>query len=1179
MAMKDYTKHDGWTVSLYTDKGQNNMRDGSYEYLSWSPYDRIQIHITDDFEKFIFPVDETKWCGVKQQLHLIPYYYIISGQKEVDAVEWTCIVGNEYLVKRNDSTSYYGLQCIVTGRLNYDILKRIVRDALNHEKQDILKAITNNLSQYGYDSNLKFDCISFTTLGSEDFAFMLFADRIETLSELLQIIRQQTIYPKCKNNKENHLFSDICSVIGFNRVNYNYKPTIDAIVKINAKSITAKGKIFKKIKDKSEVVCEPFDILQGINSFEIQFRPKDLTLWHKPTNNSLNENILNGDSKCYKDFISSSRTFWQSEHINVANQNYIKVRAHTFSAIECKDEDKKSTETSIHETQKNNNKNPVFDFILSEYDRMINFSRCVEWKKILEEQRACLRAFDSYYYDTDNEKREFAGGMQAILTHINQACTPIYEVPYHNHFYAGSFDDILKMYYGVIKFIISKGNSINREPWCEPTYFCFGVRFDSVENIQTSSFATENQKERFVIFQLPYSALYDFETSAELLAHEVFHYIAPINRKYRNKQMLNVWMEYLLLKLKEFKKYIDKGLSNVENEAINEIINMNHGNFLDLYYDCMFDMHEDIDIYELSVFTILEFVEEACTVFSGIVSNKLYDVNYELWSKLTEKAKNLSLCDEPDNPEAMDVLRIWLSSNDIFKGMIELVSAVKEIFCDLFMCALYHLDFKRYIMLLKKYKRKQRLVIENDDMGLSYRIMIVAAILRAEYDLEKLSFTLSTQECKLIEDELMDKSEDSTLISELIRSINLIGTSPSICTEIVKTIEKEVVYLKDNFNEFGKSNGKDLKNILTLNSDNIFLNQVAMMNHFINYNDKDEKKKKSTATEFVPHYSTPSLCEGYYYASSLSEYINVMINISRKASGQLWYRGVCNCDFSLIPSLLREQLTNLSLYAMQVNYLKLAYSATINYPDIWKGKIQEHMSLLQHYGMPTNLLDFSLNMLTALHFALNPDIEDDKNKLDNGLWTPIVYAFDPVEYVNAVSALKKEQILPSQYNVSSILYEVADDEMSEFFPTKMDAEFLISHSKDYTALYQPSPRTDIFPVPIIIRHSHDRIRVQGGTFVAFSLNSQPDRNQDIKPYSYIDLKKIESEYENLQKQDGRTSIKKFLYGVRILPTAIKSIQGDIKELNITKSSVYPELQNIFKDVQGRFNKNNKGIEI
>lgn len=719
--MKSYTNNNGWTVSLYTDEGQNNTRNDGYEFLSWSPYDRIQVHITDNFEQFIFPDDEREWCGVKQHLHLIPYYYIISGQDECEKTEWTCSADNEYLVKRSDLNDYYGLQCIITGRLNSKILTKIVSGAFNNEKKNILETVTNNLFQYGHDNNLKFDCISFTTLGSEDFAFMIFADKIETFSKLLLILRRQIIDNSCDDDKL--LFSNICSIMGFNKADYDYEPTIKAIVKINAKSIDAKNEIEGYIQNKVNGKYQTFNLMQGINVFEIHFRPKDLTLWHKPTKGSLDLNILNGDSELYRKLINSSRTYWQNKQDNASFDNYINVTVHALSVN--KNKDKTTTKESIEESKQENVENQVLKFILNEYNRMINLSRCIEWKKILEDQRDCLKAFDSYYYDTDNEKREFADGMQAVLTHINQACTPIYEVPYHNHFYAGSFDDILKMYYGIIKFIISKGNSIKREPCCEPTSFSFGIRFDSVENIQTCSFSTESQKERFVIFQLPYSALYDFETSAELLVHEVFHYIAPLNREYRNKQMLNVWMEYFLLKLKEFKNYISKGTDYTMDEAIDKITNKPDAStarklLLDSYYSCMSQMYEDFKIYELSVFTMLEFAEDACSVFSSTFSYKLYDKNSKVWNKLTEKAKNLSLCDEPDKTDAMDVLRIWFVSHDIFKGMIELASAVKETFCDLFMCALYRLDLKQYISLLKKYKRKQKVVIINDDMALAY---------------------------------------------------------------------------------------------------------------------------------------------------------------------------------------------------------------------------------------------------------------------------------------------------------------------------------------------------------------------------------------------------------------------------------------------------------------------------
>lgn len=83
---------------------------------------------------------------------------------------------------------------------------------------------------------------------------------------------------------------------------------------------------------------------------------------------------------------------------------------------------------------------------------------------------------------------------------------------------------------------------------------------------------------------------------------------------------------------------------------------------------------------------------------------------------------------------------------------------------------------------------------------------------------------------------------------------------------------------------------------------------------FINYK-KSEEEEKGDFEEDVPHYSISYPKERDYDASSMSEYIDAMINISRQSSGALWYRGVCNSNFSLIPKLLREGNNNLSLYA------------------------------------------------------------------------------------------------------------------------------------------------------------------------------------------------------------------------------------------------------------------------
>lgn len=347
-----------------------------------------------------------------------------------------------------------------------------------------------------------------------------------------------------------------------------------------------------------------------------------------------------------------------------------------------------------------------------------------------------------------------------------------------------------------------------------------------------------------------------------------------------------------------------------------------------------------------------------------------------------------------------------------------------------------------------------------------------------------------------------------------------------------------------------------------------------MINTFIDYNGTEMSPIITDSN--MPHFSCSTMQFRNYNITSLGEYIGLMTDISERVDGQLWYRGVCNCEYELLPSLLRQNDPSLPLYVNQVKSLKKAYDVTMQYPELWKGKIQEQISLLQHYGMPTNMLDFTLDMLTSLHFAINPDKTDDQNKIQSGEITPAIYAFDPMEYSHAVESLKNQIITNERFNVSPILYEIADDNMENYFPNRMEEPYLRNLTTSHKEKFKPTAENTLYPVPVIIRHSHERIRVQGGTFVAFDLRSKPDYTHPaelvtlknpIGPYSYLDLKKTEQLYEELQKKNGISKPRKFLYEMRIERSAIKSIQNEIKALRITKSSVYPELHNIFKEAQ------------
>jgi hypothetical protein len=112
------------------------------------------------------------------------------------------------------------------------------------------------------------------------------------------------------------------------------------------------------------------------------------------------------------------------------------------------------------------------------------------------------------------------------------------------------------------------------------------------------------------------------------------------------------------------------------------------------------------------------------------------------------------------------------------------------------------------------------------------------------------------------------------------------------------------------------------------------------------------------------------------YINSIFDLINDLKTIDTK----LWFRGQNNIDWHLLPSAYRRDSI---LESQTLNHFRLKapafYSAC---PDVYE--YAKWLSLMQHHGLPTRLLDWSESPLIAIFFALN------SKELNN----PFIWALD-----------------------------------------------------------------------------------------------------------------------------------------------------------------------------------------
>jgi type I restriction enzyme M protein len=87
-------------------------------------------------------------------------------------------------------------------------------------------------------------------------------------------------------------------------------------------------------------------------------------------------------------------------------------------------------------------------------------------------------------------------------------------------------------------------------------------------------------------------------------------------------------------------------------------------------------------------------------------------------------------------------------------------------------------------------------------------------------------------------------------------------------------------------------------------------------------------------------------------------------------NSDVFFRGVPDKDYKLIPSIGRDEKTSIeSLTKIETGMLKQFKLRAMPFLNYQPSNDWEWLMLGQHHGMPTRLLDWTSNPLTALYFA------------------------------------------------------------------------------------------------------------------------------------------------------------------------------------------------------------------
>lgn len=115
---------------------------------------------------------------------------------------------------------------------------------------------------------------------------------------------------------------------------------------------------------------------------------------------------------------------------------------------------------------------------------------------------------------------------------------------------------------------------------------------------------------------------------------------------------------------------------------------------------------------------------------------------------------------------------------------------------------------------------------------------------------------------------------------------------------------------------------------------------------------------------------------------TIDELLQFVNNLNKAHGLRLWYRGEENAELPLIPSIQRTQ-RRIETERFITNDFYIRAKQILNAPPE-KHNYARWVSIMQHYGLPTRMLDWSQSPLIAMFFATETYLQTPD--MDSCLW-------------------------------------------------------------------------------------------------------------------------------------------------------------------------------------------------
>lgn len=166
--------------------------------------------------------------------------------------------------------------------------------------------------------------------------------------------------------------------------------------------------------------------------------------------------------------------------------------------------------------------------------------------------------------------------------------------------------------------------------------------------------------------------------------------------------------------------------------------------------------------------------------------------------------------------------------------------------------------------------------------------------------------------------------------------------------------------------------------------------------------------------------------------------------LNHLGSRELWFRGHAKASWKLSPLIFRPEYAHCQEKRLALHFKRHAPIRYVDCPRTSATEEFDWLSLMQHYGLPTRLLDWSTSIEVAAYFAVSAS----DYKSNAAIW---VLQGDQLTknqtWASMYPARKTGQYHPDHLDVSSIARDGTPDVILPVIPTAVDLRMLLQQAR------------------------------------------------------------------------------------------------------------------------------------